>query len=137
MFKGHVIGNLTKDPELRETNGRKWLTFSIGTRTSTKDRESGEYISNFIDGSLSYGAENLAGRLRKGDRIYAEGDCAMVAYKTREGKEGTSLRMNNAYVEVLRCKLDDEARAAGKTAGAAKPQKPAPQPVDVDEDLPF
>lgn len=137
MFKAHCIGNLTRDPELRETNGRKWMTFSVGTRTSIKDRDSNEYISNFIDGSLSFGAENLAGRLRKGDRIYAEGDCAMVPYKTRDGKDGVALRMNNAHVEVLRCKLDDEARAAGQAPGSAKPQKPAPQAVGVDEDLPF
>lgn len=72
-----VSGNLTRDPERRETpEGTKILSFGIAVNDRVRDRATGEWTDrpNFIDCAM-FGprAEAIAPYLAKGSKVCLEG----------------------------------------------------------------
>ncbi len=88
-----IVGNLTRDPELRYTQSGKALT-KLGLAWSRKDKQ-GEETVGFFDvtcwGDL---AENVAESVSKGTRVVVYG---RVDYQSWEDKEG----QKRSKVEVV------------------------------------
>ena len=85
-----VIGNLTRDPELRFTaKGDAVATLSVAVNERVKERD------GWVDGEPSFYdvtawkqlGENAAERLRKGDRIVIIGKMKIEKYETKEGEQ--------------------------------------------------
>jgi single-strand DNA-binding protein len=75
-----VIGNITRDPELRFTKGGAGVcTISLAVNRRWQNRQSGEWDESvsFFDATL-WGdlAENAAGSLEKGQRVIVTGRAA-------------------------------------------------------------
>ncbi len=76
LNKAFVIGNLTRDPEMRATaGGTQVTTFSLATNRVWKDQngvkqESADYHNIVVFGRA---AETSAQYLKKGDQAYVEG----------------------------------------------------------------
>lgn len=76
LNKVQLIGNLTANPEIRETpNGQKVANFSVATNRTWKDasgmkQEQSEFHSVVIWGALAGIAEQY---LSKGKKVYVEG----------------------------------------------------------------
>jgi len=84
MFIGTVTGYLTKDVELRNTDGRdKVGNIRIGVIENKKrdDRDQGFFIDIEVWGDQ---AENAAKYLRKGDKIAASGYIRQDSWEDRE-----------------------------------------------------
>ena len=86
---GSVSGNLTKDPDLRWTNGGTAVSnLRIASSERIKDSKTGEWK----DGPTAYFdvtcwgrlAENVCEVLQKGDRIVAEGRWVSNTYENSE-----------------------------------------------------
>lgn len=76
LNKAFVIGNLTRDPELRSTaGGTQVTTFSLATNRVWKDQNGAKQESTDYHNIVVFGraAENCAQYLRKGDQAYVEG----------------------------------------------------------------
>jgi len=97
-----LIGNLGKDPEVRETgNGAKVANFSLATSETFKDKE-GERVTrtewhNIV---LWIGLAEIAEKfLHKGDQVYLEGKIETRSWEEGEVKKyrteviGNELRM--------------------------------------------
>lgn len=91
-----IVGNLTKDPELRFTPSGSAvcnLTVAVGERVknqSTGEWEDGE--STFYDVSVwNATAENVAESLVKGNRVIVMGGLKGRRWEGKEGQKGTSL----------------------------------------------
>lgn len=85
-----IIGNLTRDPELRFTkSGEAVVNFTVAVNERVKEGDS------WVDGEASYYnvtawkkfAENITENLRSGDRVVVVGKMKIEKYETKEGEQ--------------------------------------------------
>ena len=152
MEKLQIIGNLTRDPELRTTTtGLSVCSFTVAVnqRPNKSQREAGQEppAKFFRVTAWRELGENCAKYLAKGRKVYVEGTIGASAYTGQEdGKPHASLEMTANEVEFLSSRGDtqDGGQSAGNAsqAPAAAPAAPAAAApagfteVDTDE-LPF
>ena len=142
MNKVFLIGNLTRDPELTETNGGvKICRFSIAVNRNRKGAD-GEYITDFFN-CVAWRdlAEVIARYKKKGDKVCVSGSIEIRNYEDSQGIKRTGVDIVAQDVEFLTSKSngnsDDfgyDAPAASGNSGKGKPQL---QPFDDDSDIPF
>jgi len=131
-----LVGNLTRDPELRFTaNGRAVASFGIAVgrryQVNGEWQEQTSYFNITAWGDLG---ENAAASLSKGARIVVTGRLEQREYTTREGDKrtaidviadelGPSLRWATAQVERTPRKEGGAKKPGGSTspAGEASP----------------
>ncbi len=149
-----IIGNLGADPELRYTPGGKAVTELRVAVNDNRKGPDGEWIEETLWFRVSVWeqqAERMAEQLRKGNKIYAEGQLKAREYEARDGQKKTSLELAFARVVNLeRRPRDDEGGGPGSGEGARDDAPPAVRPrgagqgsagapreeMDVD-DIPF
>ncbi len=129
LNKMMIIGNLGADPELRYTPSGKAVT---NLRVAVNDRSrgpDGEWVEETLWFRVSVWeqqAERLAEQLRKGNKIYAEGQLRAREYEARDGQKRTSLELAFARVVNLERRTRDEEGGAsgggGGSYGDAPPQ---------------
>ncbi|HET7685632.1 MAG TPA: single-stranded DNA-binding protein [Candidatus Limnocylindria bacterium] len=151
LNKMMIIGNLGADPELRYTPSGKAVT---NLRVAVNDRSRGA-DGEWVEETMWIGvevweqqAERLAEQLRKGNKIYAEGQLRAREYEARDGQKRTALELRFARVVNLERRPRDEEGGFGSQDGpmdapVARPrgseQRSAPargDAMDVD-DIPF
>lgn len=89
-----IVGNVTRDPELRFTNsGMAVANFGVATNFRKMNRQTNEWDEEeptFYDVSCFYEfAENVAESLTKGMRVVVQGRLKSRSYETREGERRT------------------------------------------------
>ncbi len=151
LNKMMIIGNLGADPELRYTPSGKAVT---NLRVAVNDRSRGA-DGEWVEETMWIGvevweqaAERLAEQLRKGNKIYAEGQLRSREFEGRDGQKRTALELRFARVVNLERRGRDEegglggsqfspdavrAPSGGGSDSAESPSRPA---MDVD-DIPF
>ncbi|MBR6186725.1 MAG: single-stranded DNA-binding protein [Clostridia bacterium] len=149
MNKVFLIGNLTRDPELRTTStGDSVCSFSIAVnRRRRSNAEAGQPEADFFRVSAwRQLGENCAKYLAKGRKVSVVGSVSCRTYVGSDGQTRASLEVQADDVEFLTPRGEQ-----GEAAGAYAPAAPAPQPsanyssvpqggsfVQVDEEeLPF
>ncbi len=93
-----LVGNLTRDPELRFTpSGAAVADFTVASTSRTFDRQTNEWKDGdtlFIRCSAwRQLAENVAGSLTKGTRVIVTGALKVREYERQDGSRGTSVEM--------------------------------------------
>lgn len=146
MNKTMIIGNLTKDPELRTVNaGGQSVSvcrLSVAVNERYRDKESTTYFEVSAWRGL---ADTCAKYLHKGSKIYVEGRISVDAYIDKNGQPKGNLRMSADNVEFLTPKSAETgaAPASSAPAPAAAPNYDAPVAqndgfvVIESEELPF
>ena len=139
-----VIGNLTRDPELRfSAAGTAILNFSVAVNRKRGDEEETSFFDVSCFGSL---AENASECLTKGMRAVVTGRLEQQSWE-KDGERktkvaivaddiGPSLRW--ATTEVTRNERKDEERQPARTGGGrngSQSRRSAPRHVDYDEEL--
>ena len=120
MNRAIIIGNLTRDIELRFTNtGKEVANFTVAvTRTFSKDKET-DFINCVAWGKT---AENMAKYLSKGSKVAVEGRIQVSNYDNKEGQKVYKTEIVADSVEFLNtAKKEEEAsikEAAEVFAGA-------------------
>ena len=93
-----IVGNLTKDPEIRYTpTGAAVASFTVASTPRTYDRQAGQWK----DGQPLFmpcqtwrqTAEHIAESLTKGTRVIVQGRLVQRSYTTREGDNRTVVEM--------------------------------------------
>ena len=156
LNKVMLIGNLTRDPELRYTpQGTAVITFSIATNRQWKT-ESGELKDNAeFHRIVAWDklAEICGKMLKKGTRAYVEGRLQTRSWQAQDGaqKQTTEIVITDMLLLDSRGKADeismpDETnqeipepvaeKKAVKKATKTEAPKPAEEVVDND-DIPF
>ncbi len=154
MNKVILIGNLTRDPELRTTStGDSVCTFTVAVnRRRSSNAEAGQPEADFFRVSVwRQQGENCAKYLSKGRKVYVSGPVTCRTYVGSDGQTRASLEVTANEVEFLSSRNDQgEAMPAYAPAAPAAPaSRPAANPaygsapqgggfVQVDEEeLPF
>lgn len=139
-----IVGNITRDPELRFTAGGKGVA-SFGVAVGRRYQQNGEWqekTSFFNVTAWDSLGENVAASLGKGARVIVTGRLEQRDYETKEGEKrsvveivadeiGPSLRWARAEVERISRDSGASSSAAGSApSGGGR----APDPVYGDEE---
>ena len=143
MNKLTIIGNLTRDPELRTTSaGVNVCDFTVAVnRRQRRDAQNGQPEADFFRVSAWRERGELCAKyLAKGRKVCVVGPVSVRTYTGNDGTTRASLEVTADEVEFLSSRNDAEA-AGGYTAPAAEaPSAETPAAgftaVETDE-LPF
>ena len=143
-----IVGNLTRDPELRFTAGGKGVA-SFGVAVGRRFQQNGEWqekTSFFNVTAWDTLGENVAASLTKGTRVLVTGRLEQREYETKEGEKrnvveivadeiGPSLRWARAEVErIARDGGSNSGGASNSGGGGSTSGSRAPDPVYGDEE---
>ena len=136
-----LVGNLTKDPELRHTpSGTAVCSLRVAVNSRRRD-ESGQWVDkpNYFDVSI-FGnqAESSAQYLSKGRPVGIDGRLDWREWEAQDGSKRQAVQIIAESVQFLGGRGEDEARNAGNQfvpAGAAA--ESADFPSSTDDDIPF
>jgi single-strand DNA-binding protein len=139
LNKMMIIGNLGADPELRYTPSGKAVTNLRVAVNSNRRGPDGEWQEETLWLRVEVwdqAAERVAEQLRKGNRIYAEGELRVREYDRNDGTKGTSVEMRFARVLNLERRGRDEEGGAGGGFGDAPMDAPVARPRGADAPAP-
>ena len=144
-----LVGNVTRDPELRFTSGGKGVA-SFGLAVNRRYQVNGEWqekVSFFNVTAWDQLGENASASLSKGSRVIVTGRLEQREYETNSGEKrnvveivadelGPSLRWATAKVERTQRTGADGASDRGASGGGASSggAQRAPDPVYGDEE---
>ena len=142
MNKLTIIGNLTRDPELRTTSTGVNVcdfTVAVNRRNRNRDAQNGQPEADFFRVSAWRERGELCAKyLAKGRKVCVIGPVSVRTYQANDGTTRASLEVTAEDVEFLSARNDGEAGAysAPAAAPAAEPQAAGFTAVETDE-LPF
>lgn len=151
MNQINLIGNLTADPTLTVSQSNlSIVSFNIGVQRPFKDKQSGEYQSDFPR-CKAFGktAEIISEHFSKGSKIGLTGSVQTGSYEDKDGKRIYTTDVIVNQVTFVERKQQQDKSAYGHSriqqsnqSTGSKQVEPNPfengGPVDVnDDDLPF
>ena len=131
MKKLTIIGNLTKDPELKTVKGANGETKVLDIDVAVNSYENGEKVVTYFR-LTAWGktAESIAQYTKKGSKIYVEAErIKAVPFNRKDGTLGATIEGTIVEHEFLNSKPDG---TTAQPATAAEPAAPA-----ENDDLPF
>ena len=139
MNKLTIIGNLTKDPELRTTtSGINVCSFTVAVnrRQSAQQRQEGKQPeADFFRVTAWRERADLCGKfLQKGKKVCVIGPASVSTYEGRDGKTYANLEVTADEIELLSPRVSDAAQEPPKEQTAD--EKAGYTQVETD-DLPF
>jgi single-strand DNA-binding protein len=125
-----LMGNLTRDPELRYTpNGSAVASFSIAVNRRYKvDNEKREETSFFDIVFFGKPAEIIAEYMKKGRPLLVEGRLQQRRWETDEGQKRSKVEVVGENFQFMGGKPSDDSRPS---SGGGEP------PEFDDSDIPF
>jgi single-strand DNA-binding protein len=135
-----LLGNLTRDPELRYTpQGSAVCEFALAMNHSYTNKQSGQKVDevSYID-IVAWGrtGEICAEYLKKGRQVFVEGRLKQDRWESPEGKKMSKIRVIAENVQFIGARPAGQGGPAGPDAGAA-PAEPAGAEAPPDQDVPF
>lgn len=127
----NISGNLTRDPELRTTQGgTAILSFGVAVNDRRRNPQTGEWedVPNFIDCTV-FGnrAGALANFLRKGQKVAIEGKLRWSQWE-KDGQKRSKIEVIVDECEFLASRPDGQQQGYPQQAPQGyAPQPPAPQ----------
>lgn len=145
MNKSFIIGNLTRDPEMRSTrDGIPVCSFTVAVNRRNSNARAGQPEADFFRVTAWRGLAEICGRyLGKGKKVAVTGAVSVSTYQTNGGEFRAQMEITADDVEFLSARdagLDtQEAKYQQMEREAIKNEQPAqPQFVVVtDDELPF
>ena len=140
-----LIGNLGRDPEVRRlTSGDPVVNLSIATSESWRDKASGERKERTEWHRVVIFNENLAKiaeqYLRKGAKVYIEGQLQTRKYTDKDGAEKYSteivLQKYRGELTMLDGRGDSERSERPAMAGASEGGRSFER-AELDDEIPF
>jgi single-strand DNA-binding protein len=143
-----LVGNLTREPELRFTQGGQAVA-SFGLAVNRRYQQNGEWqekVSFFNITAWGQLGENAASSLSKGARVIVNGRLEQREYETREGEKrnvvevvadevGPSLRWATAQVERNDRRSPEGGGSSG--GGASSSTGGGGRPANIEDEEPF
>jgi len=123
-----LMGNLTRDPELRFTsNGSALTKFGLAVNRKYKAGEEWKEEVCFVDITVwGKQAENCAEYLSKGRPVFVEGRLQFSTWETDDGQKRNKLEVVAIAVQFL-----------GQAGGGKPGMQPDMDDVPVKDDIPF
>jgi single-strand DNA-binding protein len=116
----YLLGNLTRDPELRYTNEGMAITemgMAVNKRWKDANGDENSVVDFFNITVWNHLAENCAGSLKKGDRIMVGGHLNLRSWENKDGKKYNIVNIT-ADVAALSLEFNKANNHEGRTNGA-------------------
>ena len=142
-----ITGNLTRDPELRETpSGFQVLNFGVAVNDRWKNQQTQRWEDrpNFVDCTM-FGnrAESVSRFLGKGAKVAIEGKLRWSQWEAQDGSKRSKLEVVVDELEFMTSRdgqQQGQQRAQGMQQGTAQAYASMgvqPQAVAYDDEIPF
>jgi single-strand DNA-binding protein len=99
-----LVGNLTRDPEMKQTEGKKPVCImGLATNRSWTDQHGNKHEDTEFHRLIAWDklAETCHQFLRKGRKVYAEGRLQSHSYTGQDGVEKTGVEIVLERIEML------------------------------------
>lgn len=112
MLQLSVIGNLGRDAEVKETNGRKYVSFTVAhsdvfTDSNGQRHENTQWVSCILNGD----GGSLLQYLTKGKKVYVSGDGSARVYSSKVQRQMVAgLDLNVRVIELIGGSSDEVPR---------------------------
>ncbi len=140
MNKVFLIGNLTRDPETRETpSGVTMCRFAIAVQRPYSSQD-GERQTDFFECTAWRGlGETIARYTKKGNKVAVSGSIQLRNYEDNQGVKRTAVDIIVQDCEFLTPKTSGDSfdDVADTPRASAPKKKPTLQAMDDDSDIPF
>jgi single-strand DNA-binding protein len=138
-----LLGNLTRDPELRYTpQGAAVCEFALALNSVYTNKQTGQKVEevSYID-LVAWGktGETIAEYMKKGRQIMVEGRLKQDRWEAQDGKKMSKVRVTVESFTFVGARPGGEgggAAPAGKGGGAPAGPEEGPPPGQ-EEDIPF
>ncbi len=148
MIKLQVIGNLGKDALVNNVNGKNVINFTVAHTERFKDAQGNQKDrTTWVDCAYWTDRTAVAPYLKKGTQVFVEGQPDVRTYTTQDGRNGASLTLRVASVQLLGSRPEGGSSDGSSNNGyqsapsyAASSPAPASAAADLTEpldDLPF
>ena len=120
-----ILGNITRDPELRFTpSGTAVVNFGLAVNRNVQNKNSGEWETeaDFFNVTAWYKlAENCAESLTKGDRVLVSGRLSQDSWEDKDGQKRSTVKIVANVIapslEFASCKLGKKSQAGQWRSG--------------------
>jgi len=141
-----LLGNLTRDPELRYTpQGAAVCEFALALNYVYTNKQTGQKVEevSFID-LVAWGktGETIAEYMKKGRQILVEGRLKQDRWESQDGKKMSKVRVTVESFQFVGSRPGGEGAGGGGGGGAKGGAAPAGGPEEgpppgAEEDIPF
>ncbi len=140
MNKVFLIGNLTRDPELRETpSGVAMCRFAIAVQRPYSSQD-GERQTDFFECTAWRGlGETISRFTKKGNKVAVSGSIQIRNYEDNQGVRRTAVDVIVQDCEFLTPKSASDSfdDVSAEPRSSAPKKKATLQAMDDDSDIPF
>ena len=107
MLQLQLIGNVGSDAVVKEANGNKFVSFSVGTNEKFKDAN-GDKVEKTTWISCILAKESpVKDYILKGTKVFIEGDLSVKSYKANDGTYQVGVNCRVRRIELLSSKKED------------------------------
>jgi single-strand DNA-binding protein len=127
-----LVGNLTHDPEMKQSEGKKPVCIiSLATNRNWRDQNGEKHEETEYPRLIAWDklAETCHQFLRKGRKVYAEGRLQSHSYTGQDGMEKTGVEIVLEKLEMLDSMPDDVKQRMELEDAMADTSDSAPQQV--------
>ena len=130
MLQLSLIGTLGHDATEKTINGKNYLAYSVAV-TENKN-------TTWVDVMTRSENSNLKSYLKKGAKVYLQGNLSVSAYTNKAGSAVASITLWTRDLEIVKFVDANNGDAAPSPAPASAPvTPPSGAQADGEDDLPF
>lgn len=130
MLQLSLIGTLGHDATEKTINGKNYLAYSVAV-TENKN-------TTWVDVMTRSENSNLKTYLKKGAKVYLQGNISVSSYTNKAGAAVASITLWSREMEIVKFVDTANGDAAASPAPADAPVAPSSEaPKDGEDDLPF
>jgi len=133
LNKAMIIGNLTRDPELKSLpSGMKVASFSVATNRVWKDKNGAKQESADYHNIVVFGrqAETVAQYMKKGSNVMVEGRLQTRSWDDKDGQ-----KKYRTEIVADRVQFGSRSGGGGAPAGGSSNDSQASSKVDKNEGI--
>lgn len=138
MNKVILIGRLTADPELRQTqSGTSFCRFTVAVNRKFKNQQTGEYEADFINCQAWRQTADFINRyFKKGQKIAIEGTLRTGSYQDKNHSDVTHYTTDVLIENVEFCGSKSD-NSKSSTSGAATQHTASQQPQNNNDNMSY
>ena len=130
-----LVGRLTRDPELRNTNsGNAVCTFTLAVDNRMKNPDGSKSASFITCVVFSQQAENVSQFVRKGSLVGVEGRLNQRSYDRKDGTKASVIEVICDSVQFLESKAQSQNRSQSNMGPSPYDYQVTTNDVDVADD---
>lgn len=135
LNKAIIIGNLTRDPEMKALpSGQKVTSFGVATNRTWKDKDGNKQEGTEYHNIVVFGkqAENCSQYLKKGQSVLVEGRMQTRSWDAPDGS-----KKYKTEIVADKVQFGPKGNGAQSSGGAYKPQESAPAGNDSSAQIDY